>query len=443
VSEKTVEEQLAEATAELTLKNAELERVQSAAETEASARNLAKGLLDDAEAKAAAKALEVRTRAEELTRPILDKLRVDLGGISVTSKIVFPEAPRHGNLSKADRQLLTILREGKAATDPMTVTQSADGGYWVPTELGKELIDRVRIQNKLGQHFRWVTMPTRVYDLPSLTADVTVQLMTEATNATASKPTAYKATLTAKKIGAYTKVSDELDEASVVPILDMLKTNMAVALADAEEKAICWGDTTTGATSIDKNTGATSPQAAFNGLWKTILNGTSTWFVTYSTLWSTSIRANRVLMGDYGVDPADLLIICDSYVYAKLVQDTNFITFDKIGSAASALTGILPNFDSGLYIYGFLDGTPVCVSKGMYKTNANGIRLTTAASNTTYNAMLVKKSRVYPGRYGGLKIRTDTDIVAGQILVVISEEIGLVLPDGGTTGAYSGIYNGS
>jgi hypothetical protein len=84
----------------------------------------------------------------------------------------------------------------------------------------------------------------------------------------------------------------------------------------------------------------------------------------------------------------------------------------------------------------------VC-SPYVYKTDANGVRLTTAGSNTKYGALLVNRNRVILGQRKGIAAEMDVDITAQTRKLVLSERVALGLPDGGTTGAYGAVYNGS
>ena len=438
MSEKTVEEQLAEATAELALKNAELERVQSAAETEASARHLAEGLLQKAKEDADAKGREVRERAEEITRPFLDKLRVDLGGISVTPKIVFPEASRYGNLSKGDRELLDIVTGRK--TVQMDTGSSGAGSQWVPLGYSADIYKAVELRNVLRQYFPVVNQPTDVYYLPGLTANPTVYKGTPGTAPTISNPTTAQATLTSEELCAYVSWSYKLDEASVVPMLDLLKDSLGKAIADAEESAILWGDLTTGATSIDKNTSATSAQAVFDGIWHVVSKGTATWFTGYATDWGTSLNVLLSAMGAYALGQ-DCLLIVSPAGYYHIATLTNFLTVDKIGNDAFLRSGLLPGTNSRAFV-GTYAGIPVAVSPYMYDTDATGTRLTTAGSNTKHTMIVANRAACIIGDRRQLMIEVDRDITERKNMIVASERVAFTVTLGGTTGCVGGIYNG-
>jgi hypothetical protein len=385
---------------------------------------------------------KVSDRVKEIVDTAMGEgLATALNNFSVTPKLDFPAARRQGNLALTDKQMLSVIM-GRKAMDTAT---SGAGSQWVPTELGSELIDMVETENLLRSFIRVMDMPADNYELPTLTARGTVYYKTENSAPTASNPTTNKLTLQAKKFIGYYELSYELEENSVVPIIPMLKEDMAKQIANAEERAIIWGDdTTTAANNIDKNVAAGDPQLAFDGLWYTAKTGTATWYRAYATDWPTSIRALRGAMDKYAISPKDLLLICPVYVMNALRSDTNFQTWDKVGPNASALTGMLPNAAiAGANIYGFFDGIPAVCSPYVYKTDANGVRLTTAGSNTKYGALLVNRTRIILGQRKGIAAEMDMDIAAQTRKLVLSERVALGLPDGGTTGAYGAVYNGS
>jgi len=404
-------------------------------------------LRDAAELEAAKVAEQARAESEavkaRLAEMVQEKVRQmvpeALAGVTVTPRIVFPETARAGNLSKADRQLLEIVA-GRKAMDTGT---AGSGSEWVPTELRDEVLKFVEVANKLRGYLPTVAMPSDTYTLPTLTGNATVYYKGENAAPTAGSPTTAGTDLVAKKLIGLVEWSYELDENSVVPMLGLLKENLGKALGNAEERVIIWGDTTeTAGNNIDNNVSAGNPQLAFDGLWKTAKGGTATWFIAYDTSWPASIRAARQAMDVYGSMPQDLLIVVPPYVFNKLVTDDGFLTWDKVGGAASALTGLLPGANPG-NVYGFFDGSPVVVSGYVYKTDANGVRLTTEENNTAYNAVVAHRPSVILGERQQVRIEVDRDITAQTHKIVASERIALALPWGGTTGAYCGIYNGS
>jgi hypothetical protein len=91
----------------------------------------------------------------------------------------------------------------------------------------------------------------------------------------------------------------------------------------------------------------------------------------------------------YAVRPADLMWIVDAGTYAKLLAMPEFLTMDKVGAQATALTGQI----------GFMDGAPVLVSAEMPLTEADG--KVGAGPNDRGTALCVYR----PGWYVGYRRR--------------------------------------
>lgn len=382
--------------------------------------------------------------AEQIERKVKSMLpgglATALSGIVVSPKISMPaDLLRHGNLSKSHRQFLDAAMGRKV----MTAIGGSAGDEWVPQDLASDLIRMVDIESRLRGFVRVIDMPTNPYNLPGITAHMTMEYQAENTTATASNPTTAATVLTAKKLIGKIQFSEELVEDSIIPVIPALMEDCATAAAQAEESVVLWGDdTTTAASNIDKNVGAgTSAQQAFNGLWYTIKNGTADWFISYGTDWPTSIRAMRSAMAKYAINPLDCLVIMSADVFNHVVGSSGFLTWDKVGAQASTLTGLLPN-PTAAAPYGMFDGMWVTLSAFMYNTDANGIRLTTAASNSKHTVALVNRKRVIIGQRRQITIKPWYDPLTDSNYLVVTTRIALGLPDGGTTGAYAGIKNG-
>ncbi len=116
------------------------------------------------------------------------------------------------------------------------------GGFLVPDEMSAALV-RLREERGVFPRFaRSVPMGSDNINVPRLIGDVTAYWVGETAEITASDADLGSAELTAKKLGALTKVSTELDEDAVVEIGDMITTSMAYAMADKIDNAGFNGD---------------------------------------------------------------------------------------------------------------------------------------------------------------------------------------------------------
>ena len=133
---------------------------------------------------------------------------------------------------------------GLSIQGAMSTTTNSAGGFLVPDELSRNLIRLRESRGVFPQYANRVPMGADIIRVPRLLTDVTAYWVGEATEITASDATLGDAELMARKIGALTKVSSELDEDAVVQIGDMLTTSMAYAMADKIDDAGFNGDGT-------------------------------------------------------------------------------------------------------------------------------------------------------------------------------------------------------
>lgn len=273
-------------------------------------------------------------------------------------------------------------------------TQAAYGDEWVPDLWSAELWRQARLENVILPLLRAVEMPSNPYELPVEGADPTVYYVPETTDETNltlgsanpipdSKIGSGKVTLSAKKLALRVGFSAELAEDSLIPVLSMYREQAMRALATAIDSVILNGDTATTATgNINSDDTAPSTGAtylAFDGLRKLpLVTATTNAINAGSEPTLALLRQARFAMAHrYSVNPKQLAWIVDGGTYAKLLGLDEFLTMDKAGPHATALTGQI----------GYVDGTPVLVSAEMPLTMADG--KVNASGNTRGQAVCV------------------------------------------------------
>lgn len=299
-----------------------------------------------------------RTRADDLV--ILGALLAGQGKVS-----------RPQDLKFYGQQFVPSMR---AAIDTAT---TAEGKEFVPTELSSQLIERVALELRVLALFPEVTMPTNPFELPAMAVSRTrggahaeQTADTGQTKITKITPGTRKVTLTAKKFATEILTSKEAEEDSLVPILPFLRDELVdYTAADLEDAAIN-GDTT--GTHRDSDvTAADDPRKNWEGIRETAEDASSQRDHSNAALTVAALRANRKLMGKYGIDPAQLAHIMGINGYIDLLGDSNVQTVDKYGAQATLLSGEL----------GRVDGVPVIVSEYVRQNlNASGV-----FDNTTTN----------------------------------------------------------
>jgi HK97 family phage major capsid protein len=260
-------------------------------------------------------------------------------------------------------------------------TQTGFGDEWVPDLWSAQIWKKARLENIILPLFQSVEMPSNPFELPIEGADPTVYFVPETANEsqlaldTSSNPIpdskvgSGKVQLAAKKLALRVGFSAELVEDSIVPVLNIYREQAVRAIADSIDYVLLNGDTETAATgNINSDNGAPASTArylAFNGLRKLPLVTNTANRVDAANVAPTLAllrQARFTMAAKYAARPSDLAWIVDGGTYAKFLAIAEFLTMDKAGPMATALTGQI----------GFADGAPVLVSAEMPLTEADG-----------------------------------------------------------------------
>jgi len=262
-----------------------------------------------------------------------------------------------------DEEYIPSLRALDTAT-------TAEGTEYVPTGLSASLIERVALQLRVAALFPAIPMPTQPFEiigrgvsrvrtgkLAQNTAD------TGQTGAKKITPATRKITLTAVKFAGEMLVSKEAEEDAIIAMLPFMQEELVDFLAADIEDAIINGDTAGSHQDADV-TASDDPRKNWNGLRKLALAGAKTDGSNAAPTVAMT-RVSRKKLGKYGIQVSDLAHITSMSAYIQLLSDTNVITIDKYGPAATILTGEL----------GKVDGVPVVVSEYVRQDlNATGVQ---------------------------------------------------------------------
>lgn len=320
----------------------------------------------------------------------------------------------------------------KAAMD------TTDTANWVPTGMSATLIDMVRYRLLIGALFTEETMPTKVYDPPFLAGSGTAYLVDESTDSTGTKPTSTtltdgKATLTAKDIKARIIFSDDLEEDSIINILDKARQEIARALAEADEDAMLNGDTTTPHASADVDPAQTWASAsgvhdaryAYDGIRKELLaNSLTTSLATFNV---TNLSRMMAECKEYAQDKDRMVWICSSKGEHKLRTLTEFLTMDKVGDRATILRGQV----------GVLLGAPVVISGKMRDNQTSaGVYDGSSPADDKTSIALIHRDTWLRGNRRQVTVETDKDIETGQRILVATQRTAFrqIYADGQTYG---------
>lgn len=288
-------------------------------------------------------------------------------------------------------------------------TQVGFGDEWVPDLWSAQIWQRARVDNVVLPLFQSIEMPSSPFELPAEGTDPTVYYVLETTDEAdltlgadnpipAAKFASTKVTLDAKKLALRVGFSAELVEDSILPVLNIYREQAMRSIANAIDDALLNGDV---APINNINLAGGSPAAnlsyrAFDGLRKTAIANSQDGGGVAPTL--ALMRQARFQMPvQYAARPADLAWIVDGNTYAALLNLQEFLTMDKAGPLATAMTGQI----------GMADGAPVFVSAEMPdKVTATGSVSSTSGNNTLGSAVCVYR----PGWYVGYKRRINVSM---------------------------------
>lgn len=196
-------------------------------------------------------------------------------------------------------------------------------------------------------------------------------------------------TLSAYKVATMEYLAYEEEEDALLVLLPIIRDAMVRRVARAVDKAFALG----AGSGADPVKGL----ALYDATSAVTLTNTGT--VTTSTL-----RSLRKDLGAWGLDPSELTFVVSTDTYFDLLEDTLFQTMDKVGPAATILTGQI----------GTIGNTPVLVSDGLHAK-------TTGSSSTTTNigAICVAPANFIAGSQRGLRFDTQ-DLVETQRKVLVA-----------------------
>lgn len=118
------------------------------------------------------------------------------------------------------------------------------GGVLVPEEMENEIVTLRNTYGLARRVLRVVPMGRDTITIPKWNTGLTMYFVGEGASITESTPGLVNVRLTAKKAGALTLVSSELDEDAVISIGDFLTSEFAYAFAKGEDDCLFSGDGT-------------------------------------------------------------------------------------------------------------------------------------------------------------------------------------------------------
>lgn len=261
------------------------------------------------------------------------------------SKMNFSEGRDANGVTYAEKEKAIFLAKmsGKSMEETKygkSVLEKAGSGtpsgghlpFAVPWELevSLNLENEVRRRLVVAPLLRNISMQTNVMTIPvnpeaGLATWVTnAQFGTTSSTGAAQTHQLKEITLNAYKLATLEYMNYEEEEDSLITLMPIVRDAMIRRTARSIDKAFLLGagagaDPVKGLATYDA-TSVVNPSLA-TGL--TVAN----------------LRAARKDLGALGLDPAEVIFIVSTDAYFSLLEDTSFMTMDKVGSSATILTG--------------------------------------------------------------------------------------------------------
>jgi hypothetical protein len=270
----------------------------------------------------------------------------------------------------------------------------AAGDKW-ELEVSRNMESEVRRRLVVAPLFRAIAMETNVMTFPlnpeaGLATWVTnAQFGTTASPGAAQTHALKEVTLNAYKVATMEYLNFEEEEDSLLVIMPIVRDAMVRRVARAVDRAYLMG----AGSGADPVKGVSLYDAT------SVVTPTNTGVASIANL-----RALRKDLGAWGLDPAEVTYVVSTEVYYDLLDDTNFMTVDKIGDRATLLTGQV----------GTLANSPVLVS-AEFPAKAGGA----ATASTNIGALAVATGNFLAGNQRGLRFDTQ-DLVETQRKVLVA-----------------------
>lgn len=304
-----------------------------------------------------------------------------------------------GEMSYADKEKAVLLAKaaGKGLEDTKFGREMVQKyGAHVPSatwelEVSLNMENEVRRRLVVAPNLRNITMQTNVMTMPvNPEAGVATWMANTAfgtadsagSNATHALK---EITLNAYKVATNEYLAYEEEEDALVAVMPIVRDAMIRRVARAVDRAMLRG----AASGSDPVKGL----ATYDAVSAVTLDISDATKMTVAKL-----QAMRRDLGAWGLDPSELVYIVSTENYYDLLEDTNFLTVDKVGNQATLLTGQI----------GAVGNTPVLVSAEFADKGADAV-----------GAIVFNPGNFLVGNQRGLRIDTQ-DLVETQRKVMVA-----------------------
>jgi hypothetical protein len=299
---------------------------------------------------------------------------------------------------------------------------SGHGGDVIVPQLADQIIPFIRQKSYLRQFLVSFNQPTETYRFPKLTIGNTVYYVSETSTAPESLVATGTVELVARKLMTALAISAELEEDSVLPIVPVIRDDMAKSFALAEENVWLNGDTThtadapTPAMATEADWFVNDVRLAFNGLMK--LTNLTPYDMTSNPLSLNLISRLIRNLGVYGRDKSELLLTVSLKEEERLRELLGVnLAINQLGLTGTALPGEV----------GRVWGVPVVATNLLDMTGGAGTPplATPVDPDPETKALILNRNAAVIGDRRIFVIKSSDEVLirSDQILIVGSERI--------------------
>jgi HK97 family phage prohead protease/HK97 family phage major capsid protein len=210
-------------------------------------------------------------------------------------------------------------------------------------------------------------------------------------------------TLTAHKLATREYIGYEEEEDALIPVAGIVRDAIIRRMARTSDASILGTGVTAPFTELEELAGGHSGN--------TVTTGSASDLVSI-----TEILTARKNMGQWGMNPADLIVFLSQAAYYGLLDQTEVKTVDQYGDNATIKAGEL----------GRLWGMPLVVSDAFEATGT-----------TVAQGIIVNPNNYLVGNYRNMTVETATDVVAQQKAMVATRRFGFMAKEAGAAGKAS------
>ncbi|MGF0104861.1 phage major capsid protein [Ligilactobacillus ruminis] len=166
--------------------------------------------------------------------------------------------PHQGQTSNYAQDFWNLMRGQAPATNALKTGSDPDGGYLVPNEFEKQLIQKLQEANIMRSISHVIQTNNGEHKIPVVASEGTAAWLDEEAAYTESNTQFSQVSLSAHKLGTLIKVSEELLNDSAFDLMSYLSGEFGRRLGNAEEKAFLTGTGTNQPTGILNDTNGAS-----------------------------------------------------------------------------------------------------------------------------------------------------------------------------------------